>query len=300
LIFIFAVQAVNAGANRLKLVKTIGDDTDDFTIFGLADAVLSENNDIYILSAKANFVARYSWDGTFKGRLGNRGQGPSDFYFPSSLFYKNKRLYILDRGNKRIAEMDTVSGKLQYYKVGGANNFDRKIFALSENTFLGSFSSLAGDRGLIGIVDGDWNIKRSFFNQLPVPRNRMKLGFDKFSKEDRVKIENVLIAAYAKLAMDIDPVNNELLVAFLFPDNPVKFFVFNMEGKPLKEFSYEVEEKKYKFFYWSGHPKKKAGSKAANAFKIRLDSVFIHKDRYLVFLNLEDRNGPREVFKRRT
>ena len=66
----------------LKLVRTIGDEREDYTFFSISSVVASEDKDIYVIDSQGNFLAKYTWDGLFKKRIGRKGRGPGDFDLP--------------------------------------------------------------------------------------------------------------------------------------------------------------------------------------------------------------------------
>jgi hypothetical protein len=275
--------------NSLELVRVIGDDQkDDYIIFGLADAILTDKKDIFILNAKSNYISQYNWQGEFKRRIGRKGKGPQDFYFPQSLAYFKNKIYVLDRGNHRIAEILLDADTFNYYKQNENARFSRRFSVLSDKMFIGVFSNIREDRGRIGVVDNEGNIVRAFFKKYPVEitlpsqKNTEKRSMEKIA---RMVISSSLFTP----VYHFEPEKDELIVSFAFPGNPIDFFVYNSGGKQLKKFSHTLEDKKYKFPVFSlEYPidKLRDPNKWPERYVPELDSVFIYKDYYIAFLNL--------------
>ncbi len=281
--------AIN-GDERFQLVKTIGDDRDNYTIFGLADALLAENNDIYILNARANYVAHYNWNGKYIRKIGQKGAGPGDFYFPRSLAYFDKKLYIMDSGNHRVVEMNLETDKFQVYKEKESNRLGSSLSVLNEGTFLGVFKFIRENRGRIGIVDKDFNIIKSFFDQYPVDVEVEKADLTELKSMERIA-RKVLSSSHLHPIYALSSNKKEILVSFRSPDNPVVFFVYNLDGKLLRKFSHIISEKKYKFplfFLTASIEELRNPNKWPDRYSPRLDSVFIYKNHYIAFLSLHD------------
>lgn len=297
LTFILAIPGY-PGESVLQLVKTIGnDELDDYIIFGLADAVITDKKDIFILNAKANYVAWYNWKGEFLERIGQKGRGPKDFYFPRSLAYSRNSLYILDRGNRRIVEMRLDTDKFNYLKEDPKNQFMGKISITGNGHFLGVFNSIDGSRGRIGIVDRDWNIVESFFNHTPI-----EVDLSKYQEDTQNSIENVarrvIASTYFIPVYYFDEKRDELLISFGNPANPILFYVTDSRGKELNKFSYTIDNKRYKFpKFVLEYPidKLRDPNKYPKRYVPEIDSVFIYQDKYIAFLNLVQRVKSTEV-----
>lgn len=279
----------------LQLIKTVGEDErDDYIIFGLADAILTDKKDIFILNAKGNFVAKYNWKGEFIDRVGQRGRGPQDFYFPRSLAYSSNSIYVLDRGNHRIVEMNLNSEEFKYYKEDPKNQFMGKIAVLNSNMYLGVFSQIDSKRGRIGIIDTKGNVVKSFFNHSPVD-----IAPPKDSQESIEQIARKVIASSMLMPVfHFDEKKDEMLISFLIPDNPISFFVYNTNGKELRSFSYIINDKRYRFplyvFEYS-LDKLRDPIKYPERFEPQIDSVFIYRENYIAFLNLTHYVKAKEV-----
>lgn len=303
-LFLFlSIQPILSSNGPFKLIKSIGDERDDYTIHGTADAVITETRDIYVLNAKGNFIAQYDWQGNFIRKIGQAGQGPTDFFYPRNLAYHNKTLYILDYGNHRIAEMNIETAKFQYYKSSVKNRFENMRQVIDGTLFLGVFSNIQRDRGRIGIMDKEGNLKHSFFKETPV---KLDLGNGTVEFKDKMTkdyaFRTLIINQSSKPVCDYDGQTGEILVSFRSPDQVVRFFVYNSKGKLLKSFSYAVKDKRYGFSrYFLNTPLKKILELKKRPERFELDlNVFIYNEFYLGFLTFNHYpKGEKEVGNRK-
>jgi hypothetical protein len=95
-LILVSAGAVYLNSTELELVKTIGDEREEYTFFIISSAAFSKNKDIFVLDGQGVFIAKYNWQGNFLKKVGRSGQGPKEFYFARSLTVYGKRLYILD------------------------------------------------------------------------------------------------------------------------------------------------------------------------------------------------------------
>ncbi len=279
-----------SATEQWQLVKTIGDDRDDYIVFGLADAEITDSKDIYLLNAKANYVAHYDWEGNFKRRIGHRGQGPGDFSFPWGLAYYGKNLYVNDRGNRRIVGINLDTGKFLFFKQDPQNALGRVIERLGKDTFLGTFEGIRDKRGRIGVFDSEFNPIHTFFNHYPVD-----IGFsDKEltdSRKDELMIRQALISSYTHPIFALDRDEGEILTSFSSPDNPILFYIYNTAGKFLRKFSYSIDDKRCKFpkFLLTAPLTMLAQrDKYPDRCSPDLSLIAVLKDYYVVFLSLDD------------
>ena len=281
---------LNLASAEMQLIKTIGDDREDYVLMECNDALLTENNDIYILNKKGNFISHYDWKGNFIRRIGRKGSGPGDLSSPGCMSYRDKKLYVLENGNRRVTIFDTVSNEFSFYKENENTKFGNNLVVINENKLLGIFRYIEAKRGRIGIVDKNFNVVSSFFAEFPVEYQAADTTpGDSMSPEFFARRE--ITAFYFSPVCFFDEKADELLVSFRIPDNPVLFFVYNIEGKLLKKFQYVINEKKYKFpsFILSLSVEKFRNSDNwPTRSEIHLDSVFIYKDYYIAFMQLEE------------
>ncbi len=289
-------------AEGLELVKTIGDDRDDYLIFGLSDAVVTPGEEIFAVSAKGNFVTQFDWDGKFVRRIGRKGQGPGDLYLPGAIDSFEDGIYILDQGNHRLVRFNLKSEKYEYIKQVPASKFSFGLVVLDKKHFMGVFQLAEKNRGRIGIVDDNWNVQRTFFHQYPVP-----LVFDTPSMHgaDKISIKQIymqaLLSNYSSPVLGVDSKREHFLVSFRTPDNPIDFFVFDRGGNIVKKFTFAIVEKKYRFWKYLYDASLEV---ARNAHKwparseLKLDSAAIVGDTYVAFVSLEDLVRKKELVKR--
>ncbi len=85
MLVVWFAQSVGFGFERhFRLVKTIGDDRDNYMFQRLSGAALTEEREIVVCDQLGNFVAKYDWQGNFIHSIGQKGKGPGDFLCPSS------------------------------------------------------------------------------------------------------------------------------------------------------------------------------------------------------------------------
>jgi len=283
--------SLNLSAAELKLIKTIGDERDDYTFFILTGAVMSKDKEIYVLDGQGVYIARYNWSGEFLSRIGQSGQGPSDLYSPWCLNICNDKVYVLDYGNKRIAEADLQLKEFDYYKMNPKSYFSSSCYALPDGTFLGNFNLVEENRGRLGIVDKDGNVLSHFFNEYPIAIDvdMKKLSID---ESFQMKTRRFVISKETESKIGLDEEKKKVLVSFSKPANPIRFFVYSLKGELLKTFSYPLD-KKYQFFDFYVNFKSFADIRDKSRYPSRsyvpmIPSLFIHKDHYIASLRLQD------------
>jgi hypothetical protein len=255
----------------LSLIKTIGDERENHTFFRLSGAVLTPDNEIFVADSKGHFVAKYAWDGKFIKRIGQKGQGPGDFYMPGILNIFEKKLFIFDRGNYRVVISDTGLKQLEYKKFHSNKFLTGIMFVLESELYIGNSLSGDAENGRIKIVDFKTDKDISFFNTYPI-----KITKDANSKS----IKNIMSAFLALPVFNLNEKKDKLLVTYQYPSNPVEFFMFSMDGKLLKKFDYKLDAK-FKFpvhrlTYPVKHPDE--------FHQIIVDSVFYFQKHFIVSL----------------
>ena len=83
---------VGLSAASLKFVKSFGSGSDDFLFRTIMGAAFGPNKDIYVTDVRGHFLARYDWNGTLIKKIGQRGQGPTDFNAPKQICIFNNKL----------------------------------------------------------------------------------------------------------------------------------------------------------------------------------------------------------------
>lgn len=301
LLLILNIGLTGVHAASLKLVKTIGDDRDDYTFFILTGAAMSGKKDIYVLDGKGFFVAVYDWKGTFIRRTGQKGQGPTDFYYPRSLSIYKGKLILLDKGNRRIALSGLDLEKFDYFQMPKDHVFENHITVLKNGMFFGNFTDFREGRGRLGIINRYGDLEHSFFNEFPI---EMEFDSKKVTEAENFQwlFKKRVISDECIPDFAVDEKRERLLVSFRSPDNPIRFFIYTVAGKKIKEFSYPIPDKRYRFsdFLLNAtledirNPKKYP----AKSFRPFIYRLFIHKGHYIVNLWLEDRRR-NELVRRR-
>ena len=101
LLFLFILDAKAQVKQNINLTKELEvglPDGDENYVFGLiADAKIDNLGNIYILDIKLNTVSKFSRDGKFILRFGNKGSGPGEFEHPQTILLDPlNQIYILD------------------------------------------------------------------------------------------------------------------------------------------------------------------------------------------------------------
>jgi len=289
---------LNLMSSQLKPVKTIGDESADYTFYIITDAVLSKDKEIFILDSQAFSVAKYSWSGEFIKRIGQKGQGPGDILKPRGLDICNNKLYLLDSGNKRIAESDLQLETVNYFKMGSKASIDYSFYALPNNTFIGALIPMEENRNRIRILDKSGNIVRHFFNELPIP---IEIDMTKLTRDETIiwRARHSIFSNFTIPLFALDKEKKQLLVSFQQPANPIRFFVYNLEGERIKEFSYPLDPK-YQFNDFYINIKSLAEMRDETKFPSKsfvpyVLALFIHKDHYIVQLRLVEFNKKKQI-----
>lgn len=260
----------------LKIVRTIGDERNDYTFFSISSAVVSEDKNIYVADWKGHFIAKYTWNGLFKKRIGQKGQGPGDFNRPQSLNFSDNKLFVFDWANDRIATLDKDLNILNYIKLKTPIRVKvRYLYLIHNNYFIGDSMNIEEGKGnkikKLKVIGQDGNIINSFFENII-----LKDKIDSLNLKQRF-----MLSGYAKLIIGIDQEKKNILITHNLPKIPAEFFLYTSEGKFIKSFTHELD-KKYKFpieYILNPPPKPSSYSLLCS-----IGSVFIYKEYFLVFL----------------
>lgn len=272
LFFLLLVPLFSKEPN-LKLIKEIGSEEDDYTFFRISGAVLSKNRDIYVVDFKGDCISRYDWSGKFIKKLGATGQGPNELNGPGFLDLYEDKLYFFDGRNMRIAETDLELKALKFYRLRGSFPFAGNFFVADKDIFIGnSFSFQEKSKShFIKVLNVKSNDVSTFFHHIPVGSKKKYAG---------VSGQMLLKRFFLGPRFGIDRETNKLVASFIYPDNPIEFFVYTMDGKFIDSFSYKIESK-YSFPY---HHLKSFGTFPSVSYVPRVTSVLIHKNRYIIFV----------------
>jgi hypothetical protein len=256
---------------HFKLVKIITDQS-DYIFENITDAVLTSCNDIIILDGKGCTVSKYDWDGNLIKRIGQRGQGPGDFFWPTRINVLNEKMYILDRLNYRLVEADLKLKNLKYFKLKGNRLLD-SFDVINNNTFIiaqSSFNKPDGDK--INIIDKKENIIKSFFNHTPIDIRSIKNNPNKLRR----------LALFSNIYYGLNNEAGKLLVAFSSSGNPIDLFLYGLDGKLIQKFSYPLD-KKYQFVHKLYTDPKISLSVFKGQHAISVESIFNYNNHWYVF-----------------
>jgi len=239
-----ASPGINEGRDEnFKLIGMIGDDRDDYAFTRISGAALSPCKEIFISDVKGHFIAKYDWEGNFIKRVGRTGAGPGDFKSPQQIGIINESLFVLDFQNARISEMDLNLENIQYFRLNGKIAFMQSFTPLEKNKFLvtpfwPSTSGINNDEKFrIFVIDRDSKILRAFFKETPIPPAD-------FGIKDQKTLTR--LDMLSRPVFGLDDKREKLLVSFVTPDNPIVFYLYNLNGETIKKFHFELESK-YRF-----------------------------------------------------
>jgi hypothetical protein len=263
---------------NFKIVKIIGDDQDGCIFSTISDAILTPSKDIFILDGKESFIAKYDWEGNFINRVGQKGQGPGDFYWPTSINIFNGKVYFLDRFNNRFVEADLELKNFNYFKFPPEIRIPSIFTVIDKNKFVIDYNSFnKPDNDKICIIEKkakiNTRIKRLFFNHTPI-------DIQSISKDNRTlsRLRFLFEIFYA-----LDDKSKKLLITFKNPDNPIVFFLYSINGELLKRFSYKMD-KKYHFTHTLYKEKKLSISSLKGQYAVDVDSVFYYDKHWYIFV----------------
>jgi hypothetical protein len=268
-IYIFSIEV------KIDLLKTIGDEKQDNTFFLLSSAVMNNNKEIYICDMNGHFIAKYDFNRGLIKRIGRMGQGPGDFNMPRSISVHNKNILILDAGNNRIVEADMDLNHFTYTKP--SIHLFQNLFTLANNMFLSTSHLQKKNDDIVSIIDSNGNITKKFFNDNP-----MNGEFDKLNQ-----FQIIHLGSWTSLKMATDQNRDNIFISFYYPSNPIQFYLYSKDGILLKKFKYLLDAK-YKFpEYYLTNPIKYPEKSCI----VNIDSVFIHKKYFVVFMNRFEMEG---------
>ena len=240
LLVVLVAQSVGFGFERhFRLVKTIGDDRDNYMFQRLSGAALTEEREIVVCDQLGNFVAKYDWQGNFIHSIGQKGKGPGDFLMPTHLRALDKKLYLLDHFNARFVEMDSNLENFHYYKL------DRSIFlrpsfdVLNHDTFLATAMNCVSNPQIEGMgkvlhFEKGKGVQKAFFDIHPT-KKRVDAAKDKWLSHK--------MDLFGEVIWGLDDSRERLLVSYIHPANPLAFYLCSTSGKQLLEFEYEIDKK---------------------------------------------------------
>lgn len=262
-----------SSAADMSLIRVIGDEREDYTFFKIGSAVLTADKKIVVADNGGHFIASYDWNGTFLKRIGQSGQGPSDFNSLGGLVSRDDLMYVYDAMIQRVTFFDrdlNVKGMfVSSCSISGdffPLNADRFVCATSLN------DPFDRDGGKIKLIDNQGKVRGSFFSK------------NQFGEEENVRTEEDWMLSYARsiIKMDYSPRHKELLVAFKFATNPMVIQVLSLEGHEKLRIVYETG-KQYKFTEFL---QKFSPTRPKTEYQsVKVNAVYIQKQAYIVFID---------------
>lgn len=82
---------------------TVLEETEIFAPLEKGDVAVADDGTVYVLNNADARILRYSPDGEQMDAVAEKGEGPGELQFPSRLFFRNQRLYVLDLNNSTIS-----------------------------------------------------------------------------------------------------------------------------------------------------------------------------------------------------
>lgn len=227
--FLFSLSVYSFEAS-FQFIRSIGDDeSDEYTIFQLSGAVISDSKDIFIIDHKGYSVSKYNWNGIFQKRVGQRGAGPKDFKSLNSIRFLDNRLHVLDKQNMRVASFGSDLENFDYFDLRYLN-YENKPFhfivmdckVLEQGRFLFS----AAGKNMEG-------------NKLVITkRKEVEKIFHQYCPFDKSLIEkNVMLSILIDPVIGIDQRDKRLIVTGKFPPNEIVFFIYDFNGNLIKKVS---------------------------------------------------------------
>jgi len=255
---------------NFKIVKIIGGEQDgDNILYSISGAILTSCKDIIVSSGRGNFIARYDWDGNFINKIGMKGKGPGEFLYPTSLSISNEKLYFLDKFNSRFVETDLNLENIRYFKLPQESfGFCSSLNVTNNGMFVASFLFNKSQDSRIYIFDRNLKLKNKFFGFSPIK-------IDKKNEKNYYILERGCDVLYG-----LDDKFEKMLITFVFPDNPMDFYLYSINGKMIKKFSYELD-KKYHFPHFIYKRSSRVGAHVPN-----IKCVFFHSHVWYVFVEL--------------
>jgi hypothetical protein len=260
---------------NFKIVKIIGDQ-EGYIFSSISDAILTSDKDIIILDGKGNTILKYDWDGNLINRIGQKGQGPGDFFWPTSVNIYNEKIYFLDRFNNRFVEADLDLKNLKYFRLP-LNSMAKYIDVIDNNKFIIDNSSFdKPDGNKICIIDKNMKIIKAFFTHTPIDLNSTK-------KEGKILRRLSLLS---KITYAMDDNLKKMLIAFHISDNPIVFYLYSIDGELIRKFSYQMD-KKYHFVHELYTSEKVSLSTFKGKHSINVGSIFYYNNHWYIFVSTD-------------
>jgi hypothetical protein len=219
--------------------------------------------------------------------VGQKGQGPGDFYRPIDINCYNGCLYILDSGNNRLVKLDKNLKELEIFKLTDPTIFS--LHVINDNTILGCSrfsldsvydwvkqkkSKLAAQKILseppVVVLNLKGEVQNGFLHSMDINTKYALENPGRWRATNRIRI------GYAK--------GNEIFLTYSFPySDMIAFYLYSIDGRLIREFNYSLD-KKYKFpdHFFTSPP-----TPTPNGFSFAsIQDVFIYKNKLLAIINL--------------
>lgn len=108
-----------------------------FVFQKLTAITITDDDYIWVVDRDQNCIFKFDFDGNQLAKLGQRGQGPGEFHFPTDVMEVDGKIWVADFQNGRIQ----VLKDLQYEKMIKLDNptSPKSFLKTSENIFVGGF-----------------------------------------------------------------------------------------------------------------------------------------------------------------
>jgi hypothetical protein len=263
----------------LKFVKSFDTGTDDFLFMAIKGAAISKNRDIYVVDYRGCYIARYDWNGGFIKKLGQRGQGNGDLGGPIDIRIYDNKIFFNDLPNKRIVETDYKLKKLIYHKIYTGQGFigDWHMFGPSK----------CAGYSLSYTVDFEKEYK--VMKTLDLETQQPIMFFDKTPIEGlspKQILKNRMWGVYNRPVFTVDTENKQFIISFMYPNNPVKNYIYSFDGECMDQFSYTFDKR----YVRPEHME--TGDKRPKEYTANIIyAIMVHKGHFISFIGKVDYKG---------
>jgi len=224
----------SASQFNISIVKTIGDERRDYTFFEVGSTIISADKSIYVSDLKGYSIAKYSWDGIFQKRIGQKGKGPGHFEYPYRMGLVGKNIYIFDMGTMSITTLDSDLNVIDYLKI--RKNFFNDVIPIKKDLFIGIKSPV----GIKMLGNKNHNMNMAFiFNEF----EKIETSFHQISKSffEKNLMKSIRNSRIYSIRTELMNENKNILISNLYLKNPVEFFLYDIKGVLQKKMKYEYK-----------------------------------------------------------
>lgn len=145
-------RTIEPNITYTEVQRIVGD-----TLFiGVSDIEVSDNGNIIVSEVMRGVVTELSPNGNFIRRIGNQGDGPSEFRQPWMIELINDSLFLYDNLNSRL----NIYGKSGEFvsSVSNAHNFSNDLYKIDEGYLNINFDPFSGyDISIYSVFDENYN-----------------------------------------------------------------------------------------------------------------------------------------------